>query len=279
MKVLPQGFFLLLLFLLFCAVLVNNTIYLCTESNPSPLTSSLPYLLDVIFFVIFFPLTGFVMYTLFSISLSVYLIFVVAPKHGQTNILIYIAICSLIGSLSVMACKGLSIAIKLTFLGTTQIFNPLAWFFLVAVAFCIAIQMNYLNKALDIFNTSIVTPIYYVMFTTLTITASAILFQEWKMQSSSSKDLVGALCGFMTIISGVFLLHAFKDINIELLDILSQTTRPRDLSNREGVRVGDMAVPQETATGIPLLSGPQLSDSAAGLVGECSLSSEEKGEP
>lgn len=37
--------------------------------------------------------------------------------------------------------------------------------------------MNYLNKALDLFNTAIVSPIYYVMFTTLTITASAILFQ------------------------------------------------------------------------------------------------------
>ena len=38
-------------------------------------------------------------------------------------------------------------------------------------------QMNYLNKALDLFNTAIVSPIYYVMFTTFTITASAILFQ------------------------------------------------------------------------------------------------------
>lgn len=37
--------------------------------------------------------------------------------------------------------------------------------------------MNYLNKALDLFNTAIVSPIYYVMFTTFTITASVILFQ------------------------------------------------------------------------------------------------------
>ena len=32
--------------------------------------------------------------------------------------------------------------------------------------------MNYLNKALDLFNTAVVTPIYYVMFTTATIAAS-----------------------------------------------------------------------------------------------------------
>lgn len=40
--------------------------------------------------------------------------------------------------------------------------------------------MNYLNKALDTFNTNVVTPVYYVMFTTLVITASAILFKEWE---------------------------------------------------------------------------------------------------
>ena len=45
------------------------------------------------------------------------------------------------------------------------------------VAVCVVIQMNYLNKALDLFNTAIVSPIYYVMFTTFTITASVILFQ------------------------------------------------------------------------------------------------------
>ena len=38
-------------------------------------------------------------------------------------------------------------------------------------------QINYLNKALDVFNTAIVSPIYYVMFTVATITASCIMFQ------------------------------------------------------------------------------------------------------
>jgi hypothetical protein len=49
----------------------------------------------------------------------------------------------------------------------------------VLVAISIATQMNYLNKALDTFNTAIVSPIYYVMFTTATIVASAILFNGW----------------------------------------------------------------------------------------------------
>lgn len=167
---------------------------------------------------------GFVLYSFLAISLSIYLIFWVAPVHGQTNILVYIAICSSIGSLTVVGCKGLSIAIKLTVQGKSQLMNPLAWFFLIAVIVCITIQMNYLNKSLDIFNTSLVTPIYYVMFTSLTITASAILFKEFGQLTT--KNIIGSLCGFAVIICGVFLLHAFKDINFTLSDLLALTNRP-----------------------------------------------------
>jgi hypothetical protein len=52
------------------------------------------------------------------------------------------------------------------------------------VIVCVSVQMNYLNKALDSFNTGIVTPVYYVMFTTMVLIASAILFKEWKNLSA-----------------------------------------------------------------------------------------------
>lgn len=45
------------------------------------------------------------------------------------------------------------------------------------VVVCVGTQLNYLNKALDIFNTAVVSPIYYVMFTTATLLASGILFE------------------------------------------------------------------------------------------------------
>lgn len=155
------------------------------------------------------------------IGAAVYLIFYVAPVYGQKNIMVYILICSLVGSLSVLACKGLSIALKLTLSGNNQIWNPLAWFFVVSVCICIITQMNYLNKALDIFNTSLVTPIYYVMFTSFTIVASAILFQEW--YDVSGVDAANAIMGFLTIICGVFLLHAFKDLKFTLEDLIKLT--------------------------------------------------------
>lgn len=83
--------------------------------------------------------------------------------------------------------------------------------------------MNYLNKSLDIFNTGIVTPVYYVLFTSLVICASAILFQEWKYMTAF--NVLGNLCGFITIIVGIILLNGFKDIDLSLYDISNLSSK------------------------------------------------------
>lgn len=160
------------------------------------------------------------MFSAVVLGLAFYLICYVSPRHGTRNILVYIGICSLLGAFTVTSAKGLSIALRLTFTGDNQLLHPLTWFFLLALAACIALQMNYLNKALDIYNTAIVTPIYYVMFNILASTASAILFKEFDISIS---NIVVILCGFLTIVIAVFLLQAFKDINLTLTDVLNST--------------------------------------------------------
>eukprot|EP00795_Rhopilema_esculentum_P000925 gene925-10680_t len=172
---------------------------------------------------------GFISYTVLAIGAAMFLIIKISPKYGRENIMVYIAICSLIGSLTVMACKGLGIVLKRTFAGYSELANPVSWMLLISCVACVLTQMVYLNKALDIFNTSIVTPIYYVMFTTCTISASAILFKEW--ENLGSRDVLGALCGFLTIIVGVFLLHAFREFRFSLRELFSIAS-----SNSNGVR-------------------------------------------
>lgn len=155
------------------------------------------------------------------------------------------------------------------------------------VLMCVVTQMNYLNKALDVFNTAVVTPIYYVMFTTLTLTASSIMFKDYALQSPKvrffppimfdlsrpigfywspneapdinprrlilvhvvcvmnscfhgdvlsffsffflksflrnrvcpigaphAQEVISQLCGFVTILAGVFVLHVTKDVEM-----------------------------------------------------------------
>ncbi|KAE8720212.1 putative magnesium transporter NIPA5 [Hibiscus syriacus] len=64
--------------------------------------------------------------------------------------------------------------------------------------------------ALDTFNTTIVSPMYYVMFTSLTILASVIMFKDWDRQTPT--QIITEMCGFVTILSGTFLLHKTKDM-------------------------------------------------------------------
>ncbi|GAB4835265.1 hypothetical protein Ancab_000174 [Ancistrocladus abbreviatus] len=132
-----------------------------------------------------------------------------APMCGHTNVLVFTGICSLMGSLSVMSVKALGISLKLTFEGNNQLIYPESWFFMIVVTTCVITQMNYLNKALDTFSTVVVSPIYYVMFTTLTILASVIMFKDWDGQSGAT--IVTEICGFIVVLSGTILLQMTKD--------------------------------------------------------------------
>ncbi|CAN4104602.1 unnamed protein product [Withania somnifera] len=153
---------------------------------------------------------GFIIYTCVVVVLVVVLIFRFVPSYGQRYMVIYIGICSLTGSLTVMGVKAVGIALKLTFEGKNQFKYFQTWLFTVFIIFFCLLQLNYLNKALDTFNTAVVSPVYYVMFTTLTILASMIMFKDWDHQTAT--QIITELCGFVTILSGTFLLHKTKDM-------------------------------------------------------------------
>lgn len=172
--------------------------------------------------------SAFVIYVLAIIGISTFTAFYLGPKAGHKNVIIYIILCSAIGSLTVMSCKALGLAIRDQISGRRNDFGMGLPYALMMVSFVfIAIQMNYLNKALDIFSTSIVTPIYYVVFTSLVITASAILFKEWKHMDAS--DVVGDICGFLVVVIAVILLNAFKDMDVSLDDVRTQMRPKRKL--------------------------------------------------
>ena len=95
------------------------------------------------------------MYCLTVLIFSLIMIYAVAPKHGRSNRLIFISICSLVGSVSIMAIKGFGVALKLTLGGENQFSHPSTYVFAIIVVVCILVQMNYLNKALDTFSTNV----------------------------------------------------------------------------------------------------------------------------
>lgn len=121
---------------------------------------------------------AFLLYVASVIVVVFVLVFHFSPLYGQSNVLIYTAICSLMGSLSVMSVKALGTSLKLTFEGTNQLVYPETWFFVLIVATCVLTQMNYLNK-------------------------------DWSGQSLGS--ITSEICGLIVVLSGTILLHVTKD--------------------------------------------------------------------
>ncbi|WLF79415.1 hypothetical protein PVL30_003167 [Lodderomyces elongisporus] len=154
---------------------------------------------------------GFLFYCCAVGLYSLFMIYKIVPKYGNQNPMIYLSICSSVGSISVMSIKAFGIALKLTLGGNNQFTHVSTYLFLLVVALCIVTQMNYFNKALDQFDTSIVNPLYYVTFTTFTLAASFILFRGFN--TTSAVDIISLLIGFLIIFSGVYLLNISRKEN------------------------------------------------------------------
>ncbi|EGX46741.1 hypothetical protein AOL_s00097g489 [Orbilia oligospora ATCC 24927] len=148
---------------------------------------------------------GFLFYCFFVSIFAFVMIYKISPKYGKKNPLIYLSVCSTVGSVSVMSVKAFGIALKLTLGGNNQFSHPSTYVFIIVTAVCILTQMNYFNKALSQFSSSIVNPLYYVTFTTATLTASFILFKGFN--TSSAVNVISLLCGFLIIFAGVYLLN------------------------------------------------------------------------
>ncbi|CAI0438401.1 unnamed protein product [Linum tenue] len=138
---------------------------------------------------------AFLMYVVVTVAAVLTLVLHFEPRSGQTNMLVYLGICSLMGSITVVSIKAIGIAIKLTIDGINQITYPQTWFFLMV--------------ALDTFNATLISPVYYVMFTTLTIVASSIMYKDWAGQDAAS--IASEICGFITVLSGTIILHSTRD--------------------------------------------------------------------
>lgn len=152
---------------------------------------------------------GFLSYTGVILVGSAITAFYAGPRWGKKNMLVYISICSWVGGLSVVATQGLGAAIVAQIQGTSggQFTHWFIYVLLVFVIGTLLTEIIFLNKALNLFNAAMVTPTYYVYFTSTTIITSAVLFQGFKGTASS---IITVVMGFLVICSGVVLLQLSK---------------------------------------------------------------------
>ncbi|KAG1229358.1 hypothetical protein G6F35_002122 [Rhizopus arrhizus] len=136
-----------------------------------------------------------------------------APEQSQADTTIETfkksalsVVCSLIGSISVVFTQGLGSAIvhSITYKNENQFTNWFIYIVLGIVIVTLLVEIVYLNKALNLFNTALVTPTYYVIFTTLTIVSSVLLYKGF---DTSGVNIATCVLGFLCICSGIALLH------------------------------------------------------------------------
>ncbi|XP_075342327.1 magnesium transporter NIPA1 [Odontesthes bonariensis] len=153
----------------------------------------------------------FVIYLLLVVLLLIALIVWIAPAHGTSNIMVYIAICSLLGNFTVPCSKGLGLVAPDVFSEGPSSTRALTLFLglLGTLAVSILIQFFFINKALECFSSNMFEAIYYVAFTSTVIFASALLFKEWTALTIA--DSLAMLCGLTTLCVGVVLLCISQD--------------------------------------------------------------------
>lgn len=175
---------------------------------------------------------GIIILSVALIAIALVSIFFLAPKYGSKNVLVYVTVCSTLGSFTVMGAKGFGVAIKETVNGRNEFKNFLTYVMAAIVIGCSLIELVYLNKSLDTFNTAIVTPTYYVLFTSCAVMFSLVMFKEFG--AMSLEDIIGAIIGFMVICCGIFLLNAFKNMDVSLRNLPKAHKRPVSHSSQNG---------------------------------------------
>lgn len=189
---------------------------------------------------------GFLVYSILVLFAVLYLIYYLAPRYGKRHPFVYILVCSLVGSYLVLSVQGFgsSLVYSATHWDTDNQFRIWTMYPLIGmVILTIIMQINYLNKALNLFSTAIVTPVYYVFFTTCTLITSAVLFRGFSV--SSTLGVVSILIGFFVIVGGVALLFDYNlkqtktslmsfepEFREEEVQLEPMATLPRDMDNK-----------------------------------------------
>jgi drug/metabolite transporter (DMT)-like permease len=150
---------------------------------------------------------GFISWGAILIVASASIVFYFGPKYGKKQMIWYILICSMIGGISVSVTTGLGAAIVRSFYGDNQFKFWFTYFLLGFVVATLLTEVYYLNVALALFNTAMVTPTYYVIFTFFTMVTTIVLFQGLQ---SSAAQIITLVMGFLVICVGITILQLSK---------------------------------------------------------------------
>ncbi|EGD87748.1 hypothetical protein H112_04215 [Trichophyton rubrum D6] len=123
----------------------------------------------------------------------------ISRKYGRKTILIDIGLVGLFGGYTALSTKGVSSLISNTL--WHAITFPITYILVAVLVFSAVMQIRYINRALQHFNSTQVIPTQFVLFTLSVIVGSAILYRDFESATGErvAKFVGGCLLTFFAV--------------------------------------------------------------------------------
>ncbi|KAK3380308.1 magnesium transporter NIPA-domain-containing protein [Lasiosphaeria ovina] len=151
-----------------------------------------------------------------SIAMIVFLMWL-SPRYGNRTILIDLGLVGLLGIYTALATKGVSSMLSSMLLGAFA--TPVTYVLLLILIATAGMQIQYINKALQRFDSTQVIPIQFVFFTLFVIIGSAVLYRDF--ERTTRRQAVKFIGGCLLTFFGVFLITSGRARPDEEEDSLS----------------------------------------------------------
>ncbi|KAK4457429.1 magnesium transporter NIPA-domain-containing protein [Cladorrhinum samala] len=136
-----------------------------------------------------------------SIALIALLMYL-SPRYGNRTILIDLGLVGLFGGYTALSTKGVSSMLSSTLLGAFT--TPVTYVLLLILISTAIMQVRFLNKALQRFDSTQVIPIQFVLFTLSVIIGSAVLYRDF--ERTTREQAIKFVGGCLLTFFGVFLI-------------------------------------------------------------------------
>ncbi|OIW33870.1 DUF803-domain-containing protein, partial [Coniochaeta ligniaria NRRL 30616] len=167
-----------------------------------------------------------------------------SPRYGNRTILIDLGLVGLFGGYTALSTKGVSSMLSSTFLGAFT--TPVTYVLVLVLLGTAIMQVRYVNRALQRFDSTQVIPIQFVMFTLCVIIGSAVLYRDFERTTArqAAKFVGGCLLTFF----GVFLITTGRPRHDEDEEVLSDEEGVEDTIH---LTEQERAAAQQTTTTHP----------------------------
>lgn len=122
-----------------------------------------------------------------------------SPRYGRRTILIDLGLVGLFGGYTALSTKGVSSMLSSTLWGAFA--TPVTYILVLILLGTAIMQIRYVNRALQTFESTQVIPIQFVMFTLSVILGSAILYRDFEKTTAeqAGKFVGGCLLTFLGV--------------------------------------------------------------------------------